>query len=157
MEIKYGNKLIKNHVSLLPSQSQYKPQIKFTIFPNQVYTLIMYDPDAPVGDFIHWVVTNISKNNKLGDTLLDYMGPSPPKGTGIHRYIFLLYRQRHVINVGSIKRVYPLNSLLNRLELTNNDLVFEKQFKAKYETKGGTKNRKYKNKFIKKTKKNKKY
>lgn len=71
--------------------------------------LIMDDPDAPRGTFVHWVIFNIptnvmklekgiSKNKMLGDGSLQgtndfrkigYGGPCPPSGT--HRYYFRIY------------------------------------------------------------------
>jgi Raf kinase inhibitor-like YbhB/YbcL family protein len=70
------------------------------------YTLIMHDPDAPGGDYLHWLLWDIPPVTESilpnsvpvgaiqgyndADTL-GYTGPCPPKGTGIHRYIFELY------------------------------------------------------------------
>lgn len=65
--------------------------------------LIMDDPDAPVGTFVHWVVWNIPPDTKKLTTgqvppgyqgMTDfrkrgYGGPCPP--SGIHRYYFKLY------------------------------------------------------------------
>ncbi len=65
--------------------------------------LIVDDPDAPNGDFVHWVVWNIEpetsiiENNNLpgaveGNTSLNKPGwvpPCPPSGT--HHYNFKLY------------------------------------------------------------------
>ncbi|RPI90231.1 MAG: YbhB/YbcL family Raf kinase inhibitor-like protein [Chloroflexi bacterium] len=77
----------------------------------QSFALIMDDPDAPAGTWVHWVLFNIpaetrtlpedlpitGKNvdpnaiyvgkNSWGDT--GYGGPCPPSGT--HRYYFKLY------------------------------------------------------------------
>ena len=65
-------------------------------------TLIMDDPDAPVGTWDHWIVFNIPpdttviKQNGVPGTQgknswgrQNYGGPCPPSGT--HRYIFKLY------------------------------------------------------------------
>ena len=66
--------------------------------------LIMHDPDAPNGDYIHWLVWNIPPEideflegeapdsaiegtNSFGN--IHYDGPCPPSGT--HRYVFELY------------------------------------------------------------------
>jgi Raf kinase inhibitor-like YbhB/YbcL family protein len=64
--------------------------------------MIVEDPDAPGGTFIHWVVYNIPATinavhentepgivgrNNYNKTV--YMGPCPPSGT--HRYFFRLY------------------------------------------------------------------
>ena len=71
----------------------------------QLYTILMYDPDAPTitgkANWLHWLVVNIpgtSAGDKilhpnLGVTRAKYIGPSPPPGTGNHRYIIQLYRQ----------------------------------------------------------------
>lgn len=69
-------------------------------------TLIMHDPDAPGGDFVHWLVWDIPPRtesipvnsvpigarqglNGRGDS--GYTGPCPPAGTGTHRYVFDFY------------------------------------------------------------------
>ena len=67
-------------------------------------TLLMLDPDAPqprsqlgaaetgaLGPWLHWLVVDAVGAPENGDTLVEHMGPSPPKGR--HRYIFLLFRQ----------------------------------------------------------------
>ncbi|MBF0505856.1 MAG: YbhB/YbcL family Raf kinase inhibitor-like protein [Nitrospirae bacterium] len=66
--------------------------------------LIVDDPDAPMGTWVHWVVWNISPRTKeikendspqgasfgLNDfRKKSYGGPCPPSGT--HRYFFKLY------------------------------------------------------------------
>ena len=63
--------------------------------------LIMDDPDAPMGTWVHWVVfdmpviSRIEENSvpgKLGITnsgRRDYHGPCPPSGT--HHYFFKVY------------------------------------------------------------------
>lgn len=68
------------------------------------FALIMDDPDAPLGTWVHWVLFNIPAEarslqenidtsamsvgkNSWGD--LGYGGPCPPSGT--HRYYFKLY------------------------------------------------------------------
>lgn len=66
--------------------------------------LILHDPDAPHGDFTHWVIWGIDPDiTKIGEYEVPdgalqgtnsagkaaYMGPCPPSGT--HRYIFDLY------------------------------------------------------------------
>ena len=72
--------------------------------------LIMDDPDAPIGTFVHWVTWNISpdKNEILEDENLSnqgttdfkrtsYGGPCPPSGT--HRYFFKLYALDTMLNI----------------------------------------------------------
>jgi len=77
----------------------------------QSFALIMDDPDAPIGTWVHWVLYNIplarrdlqedlqitGKNidpnaiyvGKNSSGNIGYDGPCPPSGT--HRYVFKLY------------------------------------------------------------------
>jgi len=87
------------------------PQLDWTDPPEgtQSFALILDDPDAPGGVWVHWVLYNIPagtrslpENVPAGGTLADgsmqgsnswprteYGGPCPPGGT--HRYFFKLY------------------------------------------------------------------
>ena len=63
--------------------------------------LIMEDPDAPMGTWVHWIVFNIPVTDIIEENSvpgiqgindfrkLEYGGPCPPSGT--HRYFFRLY------------------------------------------------------------------
>jgi len=63
--------------------------------------LIVDDPDAPMGTWVHWVVFNIHVTDVIEENTvpgtqgtndfrkLEYGGPCPPSGT--HRYFFKLY------------------------------------------------------------------
>jgi Raf kinase inhibitor-like YbhB/YbcL family protein len=66
--------------------------------------LIVHDPDAPIGDFVHWVAWGIDPGegmlaedasapregeNGFGDR--GFSGPLPPPGHGDHRYFFRLH------------------------------------------------------------------
>jgi Raf kinase inhibitor-like YbhB/YbcL family protein len=75
----------------------------------QSFALILDDPDAPNGTFVHWVIYNIpaesaslAENTRVESAPADgivhgknsagqlgYMGPCPPSGT--HHYSFRLY------------------------------------------------------------------
>lgn len=72
--------------------------------------LIVDDPDAPMGMWVHWVVYNISKgtsrieeNSIPGEQGMndfgrkDYGGPCPPSGT--HRYFFKIYALDKELNL----------------------------------------------------------
>lgn len=69
--------------------------------------LVVDDPDAVNGLFVHWVVTGIAAGSgsttdgqtPAGTTVLPntagqpaYKGPCPPAGTGTHHYRFTLYQ-----------------------------------------------------------------
>jgi hypothetical protein len=66
--------------------------------------LIVHDPDAPSGDFTHWVAWNLDPEpGGLGEDTAapsegvngfggsGYNGPSPPPGDGTHRYFHDLH------------------------------------------------------------------
>jgi len=83
------------------------------------FALISDDPDAPVGNWVHWVVWNISatvtglkEGIEKTETLPDgtkqgitdykevgYGGPCPPSGT--HRYFFKLYALDTTLNLSA--------------------------------------------------------
>lgn len=42
-----------------------------------------------------------------GDLIFPYLQPFPPKGTGYHRYIFLLYKQEKKLDYNSLKVTEP--------------------------------------------------
>ena len=81
------------------------PVLKITDVPKIAKTLalIMEDPDASMGTFVHWLVWNIAPDSlvisdkeigkyfqgKNSAEKIGYLGPCPPHGT--HRYIFKLY------------------------------------------------------------------
>lgn len=75
-------------------------------------TLIVDDPDAPVGDWVHWLVWNIPPatssipENSVPSSAVQgttdfgnqkYGGPCPPSGT--HRYFFKLYALDRMLNI----------------------------------------------------------
>lgn len=85
------------------------PQLAWTNPPKktQSYAILMTDPDAPGGEFYHWVLYNIPKSTtqiEQGDTTppsgtligknsfnkQQYTGPCPPKGTA-HTYVITVY------------------------------------------------------------------
>jgi phosphatidylethanolamine-binding protein (PEBP) family uncharacterized protein len=73
------------------------PNVKYTSQQNDMYTVVIWDPDAPNPSFLHWLVINIPEDRvQDGETIIDYMPPTPPSGT--HRYYVGLYRQPKPLN-----------------------------------------------------------
>ncbi|KAG5685018.1 hypothetical protein PVAND_014221 [Polypedilum vanderplanki] len=87
---------------LTPTQVKDKPKITFKAEEDAYYTIVMTDPDAPSRkepsrrEFRHWLVVNIPGNDiSNGETIFEYIGSGPPQGTGLHRYVFLLFKQKN--------------------------------------------------------------
>jgi Raf kinase inhibitor-like YbhB/YbcL family protein len=82
------------------------PALRWNNVPEGTRTLalIVHDPDAPSGDFVHWLAWNIDPDpgsldegvpapgqGTHGFDGVGWTGPSPPQGHGPHRYFFELY------------------------------------------------------------------
>ncbi len=66
------------------------------------FAIVVHDPDAPRGDFVHWVAWNLPPEMQSADPAtpsrgiqgrndfgkLGWGGPCPPRGHGPHRYVF---------------------------------------------------------------------
>ncbi|XP_053419940.1 phosphatidylethanolamine-binding protein 1-like [Nycticebus coucang] len=68
--------------------------------PRKLYTLVLTDLDAPsrkdpkYREWHHFLVINMKGNDiSSGTVLSDYVGSGPPKGTGLHCYVWLAYEQ----------------------------------------------------------------
>lgn len=93
-DVKLGNELTPTQVKDTPIH------LKWPAEDDVLYTLVKVDPDAPsrqnpkYREWHHWLVTNIPGNDVgKGVSLSEYVGAGPPKGTGLHRYVFLVYKQ----------------------------------------------------------------
>lgn len=83
--------------------SDINPQLDISGIPpaTRSLALIVDDPDAPMGTWVHWLVYNIAPTSSIGPNSAPgklgknsfnrgaYGGPCPPSGT--HRYFFKLY------------------------------------------------------------------
>ncbi len=92
------------------------PPLAWSFLPEGTRTLalIVHDPDAPSGDFVHWLAWNLDPEpgglgegdpapvegvNGRGEP--GYMGPSPPPGDGPHRYFHELHALDTELDLGS--------------------------------------------------------
>lgn len=85
---------------LKPTQTIDTPNVTWESEKGAFYTLLKIDPDAPsradatFREIRHWLVMNIPESAiDKGDEIIQYIGDGPPNGTGLHRYVFLLYKQ----------------------------------------------------------------
>ena len=122
------------------------PELSWDDFPDntKTFAMVVDDPDAPGGTFVHWVLYNIpsdttnllegttSKNlpdrakqgvNHFGDN--EYGGPCPPSGT--HRYYFKLYALDDEVQ---LKEGVSKRDLLKAME---GHILAEGQLMGKYE------------------------
>jgi len=81
----------------------FNPAVEISNVPPDTKTLalIMEDPDAPRGIFVHWLLWNLTPHNPIVEKTnqgisgknsfgkIGYGGPCPPSGT--HRYYFRVY------------------------------------------------------------------
>lgn len=101
--------------------------------------LIMDDPDAPMGTWVHWVVYNIAvcprieENSIPGEQALnsfgrkDYGGPCPPSGR--HRYFFKIYALDTYISLSEGARKKDLEKAMEGHILDRTELIglYEKE------------------------------
>lgn len=91
------------------------------------------DPDIPVRgynrEWQHWLVGNIPEDKVAkGEVLTEYVGPAPPKGSGKHRYVFLLYKQNQGAITFTERRIGNRDKRRNRFSI--------KRFAEKYNLEG---------------------
>ncbi len=118
--------------------SDVNPPLEIAGVPRQAESLalILRDPDAVEGIFIHWIMWNIDpKTNRieldsvpagavLGKTTdggIRYIGPCPPSGT--HRYIFTLYALDTKIYLNEGDTAEQLNAAMKGHILEQTDLL----------------------------------
>uniref|UniRef100_A0A3P9JP17 Phosphatidylethanolamine binding protein 1 n=1 Tax=Oryzias latipes TaxID=8090 RepID=A0A3P9JP17_ORYLA len=101
--VKYGSLEIDELGKVFtPTQVQNRPtSVEWDgCDPSKLYTLALTDPDAPsrkdpkFREWHHFLVVNMKGNDvSSGCVLSDYVGSGPPRGTGLHRYVWLVYEQ----------------------------------------------------------------
>ncbi|KAF2886035.1 hypothetical protein ILUMI_20138 [Ignelater luminosus] len=101
LEAVYANNVVVDAgKELTPTKVKDKPTVKWPAEEGSFYVLMMVDPDAPsrqnpkFREWHHWLVVNIPGNDVAkGETLSEYIGSGPPKNTGLHRYVLLVFKQ----------------------------------------------------------------
>ncbi len=108
------------------------PALKISNVPDgaESLALVMEDPDAPNGTFVHWTLWNIDPNTEMipagtepvgaveGKTSsgkTGYTGPCPPSGT--HRYFIRLYALSSEIDLPSETEASDLKDILKGITL----------------------------------------
>jgi len=127
----------------IPSQytcdgSNTNPPLNFVNVPMgaKSLALIVDDPDAPAGTWVHWLVYNIEPsttslnensvplNSSQGLTSFGtakWGGPCPPSGT--HRYFFKLYALDIILNTNEILDANKFNEFINNHIIDKAELI----------------------------------
>ncbi|XP_056020922.1 39S ribosomal protein L38, mitochondrial-like isoform X3 [Ostrea edulis] len=88
---------------ITPSQTCHPPSVNYQAESDSLWTLLLTAPDSHLQDnsaeYLHWLVGNIPGNEiSKGELLCDYLQVFPVKGTGFHRYVFVLFKQEQTID-----------------------------------------------------------
>ncbi|KAI6170767.1 OV-16 antigen [Aphelenchoides bicaudatus] len=100
--------------TLTVKEVEKQPKLVWPADPKALYTVAMVDPDAlsrlnpKMREWRHWLVVNIPGNQvSKGTVISHYEGSEPPKNTGYHRYVLLVYKQSQrvgKVNIGEEDR-----------------------------------------------------
>ncbi|WP_431952731.1 YbhB/YbcL family Raf kinase inhibitor-like protein [Nocardia lijiangensis] len=111
--VKYGDVRVSPGVQLSVEQTASMPDLEWPLREkgSGVYAVLMFDPDAPSRStsrglcWLHWAVGNISGLDfARGVEIVPYAGPTPPKGSGPHRYVLVVYQQSEELSVRQLDR-----------------------------------------------------
>ncbi|CAG5911895.1 unnamed protein product [Menidia menidia] len=110
-QVFYGNQLT-------PAEPP-PPQISFEAEQDSLWTVLLTSPDEHLqhneAEYIHWLVGNIPGSAvQKGEELCHYLPPVPARGTGFHRYIYILFKQEGAINFQEDVWPSPCRSLVDR-------------------------------------------
>lgn len=114
------------------------PQLAISGVPSDTVSLVLIvdDPDAPGGVWVHWTVWNIDSSiteipedsipvgaveGTTNFGITGYRGPCPPSGT--HRYFFKLYALDTILGLGSSATAQDINEEMDDHILESAELV----------------------------------
>jgi phosphatidylethanolamine-binding protein (PEBP) family uncharacterized protein len=83
-------------------QTAHEPYPIWTTPPPQVkYAIVCWDPDVKDGkSFLHWLVVNCTgMDTSDGKIIASWQPPSPPPGSGEHRYLLGLMKQEKDLDI----------------------------------------------------------
>ncbi|XP_061562277.1 39S ribosomal protein L38, mitochondrial [Phycodurus eques] len=111
-QVHYGN-------PLTPTEAASAPVVSFNADEGSLWTLLLTSPDEHLLDneaeYLHWLVGNIPGGAvQAGEELCHYLPPFPARGTGFHRYIYILFQQEGPIRFQEDLRPSPCHSLVDR-------------------------------------------
>lgn len=122
---------------LMPKDLKDEPLVIYGTNSNKFYTLLMLDPDGfsreepTLRNVLHWMIVNVPgssaavKINSAPNSKVAYIPSGPPKDSGLHRYVFLLYAHEKVIDYSDIEDI-PAEEIEKRFNF--NVKSFEKKY-----------------------------
>lgn len=135
--------LVFGHNQIIPTKytcdgEDLSPPLKLEDIPagTQSLVLIVDDPDAPVGTFVHWTIWNIApatteipQGSVPGEAQqgmtdfgkVGYGGPCPPSGT--HRYFFKLYALDTILQLPSSSKKGEIEAAMGGHILAQAELI----------------------------------
>ncbi|KAM4526909.1 large ribosomal subunit protein mL38 [Fundulus diaphanus] len=111
-QVHHGNQLT-------PAVAASVPRISYEAEEGSLWTLLLTSPDEHLQDneaeYLHWLVGNIPGGDvRAGEQLCHYLPPFPARGTGFHRYVYILFKQEKPISFQEDVRPAPCHSLVDR-------------------------------------------
>lgn len=120
--IKLGNKFT-------PLQVRNRPKVTWKdAKESEFYTLILVDALGKGREWLHWLGANIPGNNiDKGAFPVSFFPSAPPKDSGEHRYVFLLYKQPGKLDLQGQQRIstfqmegrdnFPIKAFVDKFKL----------------------------------------
>jgi Raf kinase inhibitor-like YbhB/YbcL family protein len=128
------------HEKMIPSKytcdgANVNPPLDIQHIPDTAKSLaiIVDDPDAPRGNWVHWIVWNIPVTHHIGECHVHgiegqndsrqqhYSGPCPPSGT--HRYFFKIYALDSLLNLPASSGKHDLEKAMSEHIIGFGELV----------------------------------
>lgn len=144
-----GGKVVEPGSRQLPSAYDTPPTLHVQILDDAeegLYTLLMVDPDSPqyetqsYAQRIHYLKSDIPLTVQSGETdlfssevgseVLNWEPPLPPRGSGLHRYVFFLLRQPSSSALPTEREGSELRTLLDKGYTVSAVSLFRSQWSA---------------------------
>lgn len=128
------------HNSLIPAKytcdgENVNPPLNINGFPEGTRSLVLIvdDPDAPMGTWVHWVVWSLPPKATIEENMISeteglndfrrqqYGGPCPPSGT--HRYFFKVYALDTVLELSPNSRKKDVEKAMSGHTLAKGEIV----------------------------------
>ncbi|GBP14990.1 Protein D3 [Eumeta japonica] len=104
---------------LAPTQVQNPPVLEWRAEKDTFYTLLFTEVDAPsredtsLKEWCHWLIVNIPESDiSKGTVVREYQGSGHGKDSGLHRYVYLLFKQPEKLTFD--EQYSPANSIEGR-------------------------------------------